>query len=438
MHLDLEPGAGPLRGELRPPGDKSISHRAVLFAALAQGTSEIHGFLDAADTRATLAACRALGAGVDEVAGRLVIRGAGLAAWRLPEAALDLGNSGTGARLLLGALAPSPVTATIIGDESLSRRPMDRVIEPLARMGADFTARDGRFLPVTVRGRPLTGCRHDLPVASAQVKSALLLAGLHAAGLTVIREPGPSRDHSERLLADFGARLRRDGLQVAVEGGQRLRAAPVAVPADLSSAAFMIVAATLNPGSEIVLREVGVNPSRTGIIDLLRRMGGDITIEPRPGGAEPRADLVVRGAPLKAIEIEHDDVVRSIDELPVLMVAAALAEGTTRIRGAAELRVKESDRLAVMCRGLAALGVDLTEYPDGVDIAGRPGGDRLRGGVVDGAGDHRCAMSFAVLATRLGAPLTVTGAAQIATSYPAFAADIAALGVRIEVRRAPA
>ncbi len=434
MRLFLEPAGGPLCGELRPPGDKSISHRAVLFAALAHGTSEIDGFLDAADTRATLAACRALGAGIDETAGRILVRGAGLAAWRSPEAALDLRNSGTGARLLLGALAASPAVATIVGDESLSRRPMDRVIGPLSRMGADCTARDGRFLPVTVRGRPLTGGRHDLPVASAQVKSALLLAGLHAAGRTVIREPGPSRDHSERLLTMFGARLARDGLQVAVEGWQRLRAAQVAVPGDLSSAAFMIVAATLNPGSEIVLKDVGVNPTRTGVIDLLRRMGADITLVSRPGAAEPRADLIVRSAALKGIAIEHDDVVRAIDELPVLMAAAALAEGTTRLRGAAELRVKESDRLAVMCRGLAARGVDLVEYPDGADITGRPGGAGLRGGVVDGAGDHRCAMSFAVFATLLPAPLEVQGAEQIATSYPGFAADFAALGARIESR----
>lgn len=427
MSLQSLPLTTPLHGELQPPGDKSISHRAVLLGSLAQGITRISGWLDAADTRATLNACRALGAGVEETDGLIHVHGCGANGLRAPGSDLDLGNSGTGVRLMMGVLAGQNFSTRLSGDHSLSRRPMGRVIRPLMAMGARFEATDER-LPVTVHGSPLKGIDYVSPVASAQVKSAVLLAGLQADGITRVTEPALSRDHSERMLADFGVTVERDGLQVSISGGSPLKACDLRVPADFSSAAFFLVAASINPGSEITLRHVGLNPTRRGLLDLLIAMGADIRVTETGSGAEPIADLYIKGAQLRGIDVPPELVVSAIDEFPVLMAAAAVAQGVTRIRGAGELRVKESDRIAVMCRGLETLGVRLSETKDGADIHGGSIGP----GRVEADDDHRCAMSFAILASRASGPVVIDGAEMIATSYPRFRADFNHLGGRVE------
>jgi 3-phosphoshikimate 1-carboxyvinyltransferase len=409
-----------LCGTLRVPGDKSISHRSMMLGALADGTTRVTGFLEGEDTLATAAAMRAMGVRIDAPsAGARVVHGVGLRGLAPPAGPLDLGNAGTGMRLMAGLMAGQRFPTTLVGDASLSRRPMRRVIEPLTAMGADIRARDGGLAPLEIRPvGPLRGVDWRSPVASAQVKSCVLLAGLYANGTTRVAEPHATRDHTERMLQAFGWPVRREGDWVGIDGGARLTATDVDVPADVSSAAFFIVAATVVPGSELVLEHVGLNPLRAGLVDVLRLMGADIAIEaPRVVGGEPVADLVVRHAPLRGIEVPLERVPDMIDEFPILMVAAALADGTTVIRGAEELRVKESDRLAVMAKGLRALGADLVETPDGAVIRGRPA---LGGGTVDSAGDHRCAMSFAVAALRANGPLEIRDCANVATSFPGF------------------
>ena len=420
---------GPLRGAFTVPGDKSVSHRAVLLAALADGTSRIAGFLEGEDTRATAAILAALGVRIEAPApGVRLVHGVGLDGLQAPVAPLDCGNAGTGMRLLAGVLAAQRFDSLLVGDASLSKRPMRRVIEPLARMGARIDAVDG-LPPLRIRGgRALQGIEYEPPVASAQVKSAILLAGLYARGETRVREPHPTRDYTERMLRAFGWPVECTAGDVRLAGGHRLLPTDVEVPADFSSAAFLLVAATLVPGSDLLLRRVGMNPRRTGLLRVLRAMGADIAEENQAeAGGEPVADLRVRHAPLHGIEVPADCVADMIDEFPALFVAAACAEGATRVHGAAELRVKESDRIAAMAAGLRTLGIDVTETPDGARIQG----GRLHGGEVDSLGDHRVAMAFAVAAQRADGEVRIDDVANVATSFPGFDALASEAGMRL-------
>lgn len=408
----------PLHGAIAIPGDKSISHRAIMLAAIADGVSRIEGFLEGEDTRATAAVFAQLGVRIEAPeSGVRIVRGVGMQGLQAPDAPLDCGNAGTAMRLLAGLLAGQRFDCVLVGDTSLSKRPMQRVIEPLARMGARVGSDDGLPPLRIVGGQRLRGIDYTLPVASAQVKSALLLAGLYADGDTCIREPHPTRDYSERMLCSFGIDIDFAPRSAQVRGGQRLRATDIAVPADFSSAAFFLVAATLVPGSELRLQRVGMNPRRTGLLTALRAMGADITEANAEGkGGEMVADLVVRHAPLRGIELPVEHVADMIDEFPALFVAAALAQGKTTIRGAAELRVKESDRIATMSSGLRALGIDVEETPDGATIHG----GRVRGGSVDSHGDHRVAMAFAVAAQCAQGDVRIGDVANVATSFPGF------------------
>ena len=412
---------GPLHGELTVPGDKSISHRAVMLSAVAYGVTRVRGLLFSEDVLATVAAFRAMRVKIkeDREKEEAVIYGRGPDQLVSSHLALDLGNSGTSMRLLAGLLAGLPVMALLIGDQSLSRRPMRRVIEPLRLMGADLGCARQGTAPIMIKGAELTGIRYRLPVASAQLKSAILLAGLFAKGETWVSEPGPSRDHTELMLPRFGVKLLRDAEWIGVRGGSRLKTASVIeVPADISSSAFFIVAALTVPGSEIVIRNVGVNPTRTGILDVLKQMGADIALEnERLLGLEPVADLRVRACALRAAAIGGDLVTRAIDEIPALCIAAARARGATVIRDAKELRVKESDRIAAMARVLAAMGASVEERDDGLTIQGPAD---LKGAVVDSEGDHRVAMAAAVAGLSAKGETVINGAESILTSFPDF------------------
>ena len=412
--------AGPIRGDITVPGDKSISHRAIMLAALADGTSRISGFLEGEDTRATAAAFGALGVKIEAPEpSRRIVHGLGMHGLSAPRAPIDCGNAGTGMRLLTGLLAGQSFDSTLTGDASLSRRPMRRVIEPLTRMGASIAAEPDDLPPLRIRGGcALNGIDYAPPVASAQVKSAILLAGLCAKGETTVRETHPTRDYTERMLAAFGWPIAFSPGVATLTGGHRLRATDVVVPADFSSAAFFIVAATLVPGSELRLRSIGLNPRRTGLLAVLRAMGADIREEhEREEGGESVADLVVRSAPLRGIDVPMEHVPDMIDEFPILFIAAAAARGTTTIRGAAELRVKESDRIATMANGLRALGIAANETPDGAVIEG----GSLGAGAVDSVGDHRIAMSFAVAGLIARGVVKISDCANVATSFPGFA-----------------
>ena len=419
----------PLHGVLDIPGDKSISHRAIMLAALADGTSRIEGFLEGEDTRATAVVFAQLGVRIEAPQPNTrLVHGVGLDGLQPPSGPLDCGNAGTGMRLLAGLLSAQAFDSVLVGDASLSRRPMRRVIEPLARMGARIESHDG-LPPLHIRGgQALHGIDYALPVASAQVKSAVLLAGLYARGETRVHEPHPTRDYTERMLQAFGWPVVFAPGEARLAGGHRLLPTDVVVPADFSSAGFFLVAATLVPGSELVLRRVGMNPRRTGLLRVLRAMGADI-VEEHAGeqGGEPVADLRVRHAPLRGIEVPVDDVPDMIDEFPALFVAAACASGITTVRGAAELRVKESDRLDAMARGLRALGIAVDETPDGASIHG----GALRGGTVDSRGDHRIAMAFAVAAQRADGEVTIRDVANVATSFPGFDALARAAGLAL-------
>lgn len=429
--------AGPgtaLRGELDIPGDKSVSHRAIMLAAIADGVSRIEGFLEGEDTRATAAVFQQLGVRIEAPEeGVRIVHGVGIDGLRAPDASLDCGNAGTAMRLLTGLLCGQAFDCELVGDDSLSKRPMRRVIEPLERMGARVEGNDGGFPPLRIRGgRTLKAIDYTTEVASAQIKSAVLLAGLRAHGDTIVREPQPTRDYSERMLAAFGWPIEFAPGIARLPGGHRLRATDVAVPADFSSAAFFIVAATLVPGSELMLKSVGLNPRRTGLLHVLREMGADIAEENRgERGGEPVADLRVRHALLRGIDVPAEHVADMIDEFPALFIAAACAQGTTRIRGAAELRVKESDRLASMATGLARLGIRVDETPDGADIQG----GALQGGHVDSHGDHRVAMAFAVAAQLSRADVRITDVDNVATSFPGFVARANAVGMRLAPSR---
>lgn len=422
--LKVEP-AGPLRGRLRVPGDKSISHRALILGALAEDDTRIEGFLRAGDTLATLECLRALGVAIEASDGQVVVHGRGPDGLSEPETELDCGNAGTAMRLLAGVLAGQPFTATLTGDESLRRRPMDRIIRPLSEMGAVIRCAEEDRAPLTITGRrPLAPIQHVSPVASAQVKSCVLLAGLFVDGRTEVTEPSPSRDHTERMLAAFGCPVERLGSRVAVTGGTRLRGASLSVPGDPSSAAFFAVAATLVPGSDVVLEGVGINPTRDGFIHVLRQMGADIELEnERETGGETLADLRVRHAALRGAEIDPYYAPSAIDELPVLFVAAATAVGETVFRAVEELRFKESDRIAVMAQALRALGIDVEEFHDGLAVRG----GTPRAAEVDATGDHRCAMALAVAALVADGPVRISGAGGIATSYPGFLDDLRSL-----------
>lgn len=412
---------GSLRGSVRVPGDKSISHRAIMLGALAEGRTTITGFLDGEDCLATLAAFQAMGVPIDRPEpNTVIIDGVGLHGLKAPAAPLDMGNSGTAMRLMCGVLAGQAFDSVLVGDASLNRRPMRRVTEPLARMGARIDATGQGTPPLRIHGgQSLRGHPHTLAVASAQVKSALLLAGLWSDGETCVAEPAPTRDHTERMLQGFGCPVRRQGRMACVTGATPLRGGPVEVPADISSAAFFLVGASIARGSDLLLQHVGVNPTRTGVIDILRLMGASIEVlDRREIGGEPVANLQVRWAPLQGIAIPRELVPLAIDEFPALFVAAACAEGETVLTGAEELRVKESDRIQVMADGLVALGVDCEVLPDGLRIQGR---SRLNGGVIQSHGDHRISMSFAIAALRADAAVTIHDCDNVATSFPGFA-----------------
>jgi 3-phosphoshikimate 1-carboxyvinyltransferase len=430
----VQPG-GHLTGRIRVPGDKSVSHRSVMLGALADGTTEIDGLLEGEDVLATLGAFRAMGVqaeGPDN--GRLVIHGVGLHGLRSPKAPLDMGNSGTAMRLMSGILAGQSFDSELIGDTSLSKRPMNRIADPLRAMGAVIDTEDNGRPPLRIRGNhPLEGISYELPVASAQVKSAILLAGLYAEGRTQVTEPAPTRDHTERMLRGFGYAVEVEGATISLEGGGTLTSTRIDVPADISSAAFFLVGASIAPGSDLVLEHVGMNPTRIGVINILRLMGADIDISnERTIGGEPVADLRVRSARLHGIDIPEDQVPLAIDEFPALFVAAAQAEGTTRLTGAHELRVKESDRIAVMAQGLAALGISHRETDDGIIIKGQPG-TSWGGGIVDSHGDHRIAMSFAMAGLQASAPITIRDCLNVNTSFPNFVGLASGVGLKVQI-----
>jgi len=432
----VRPG-GALRGRLRVPGDKSISHRSIMLGSLAEGVSHVSGFLEGEDSLATLKAFRAMGVRIEgPEQGRVVIQGVGMHGLQAPAAPLQLGNSGTSMRLMSGLLAGQAFACTLSGDSSLSSRPMKRVTVPLAEMGAhiDTTGTGTAPLHLSPAGS-LKGISYDMPVASAQVKSCLLLAGLYADGETCVSEPAPTRDHTERMLAGFGYEVRRSGNTVCVSGGGRLSACDIDVPADISSAAFFLVGASIAAGSELVLEHVGINPTRDGVINILRLMGADITVtNERDVGGEPVADLRVRAAPLRGIRIPEGQVPLAIDEFPALFVAAACAEGETVLTGAEELRVKESDRIAAMADGLKVLGVDAEPTPDGIVIQGKGGPATVfAGGEVDSLGDHRIAMAFAMAALRADGEIRIRDCANVNTSFPDFAGLAGGCGLAVEV-----
>jgi 3-phosphoshikimate 1-carboxyvinyltransferase len=430
MERRFEP-AGPLRGTLRPPPDKSISHRAALIAAMAEGETRIEGYLDAADTRSTLAAVETIGAKVErrttvdpEDPGLdLTVRGVGLRG--ASEAEIDVGNAGTLLRILPGWLAGQEGSWTLDGDESIRRRPVDRVAEPLQAMGARVECREGRLPPLRVEGGRLSGIEYRLPVASAQVKSCLLLAGLLASGQTTVIEPLPSRDHTERMLAGAGAKLEVSGGRIAVEPVQGIEPGRFEIPGDFSSAAYPLLGALLVAGSEVELEGLGLNPTRTGLLGIVKRMGARLEIkEEPPAGHEPRGTIRARSSELRGTDVGGNEVPLAIDELPLVALAGCFAKGETVIRDAAELRHKESDRIAAVCDGLAALGGEVEATDDGMVIRG---GGGLRGGALDARGDHRLAMLGAVagLASREG--VTVRGFEAAEVSYPGFERELRSL-----------
>lgn len=430
VRFRLQPG-GNVSGDIRVPGDKSISHRSIMLGALADGVTEVDGFLEGEDSLATLQAFRDMGVTIEGPDnGHVRIHGVGMKGLQAPRGPLYLGNSGTAMRLFTGLLAAQPFDSELTGDASLSRRPMGRVADPLRAMGAVIDTAEGGRPPLKIRGgQALSGIHYDMPVASAQVKSCLLLAGLYAEGMTSVHEPAPTRDHTERMLEGFGYHVHRDAATASVIGGGHLSAGRIDVPADISSAAFFLVAASIASGSDLTLRHVGMNPTRTGVINILKLMGADITISnEREIGGEPVADLRVRSANLRGIDIPEDQVPLAIDEFPVLFVAAACAEGRTVLRGAEELRVKESDRIQVMADGLTAVGVASTVTPDGIIIEG---GQTITSGEVDSHGDHRIAMSFAVASLRASGEILVNDCANVATSFPGFEALARQTGIRI-------
>jgi len=422
-------GIKSIRGGLVPPPDKSISHRAVIFSSLAKGKSLVKNFLMAEDTMSTVAAFRALGTDIEVRGGELSIHGKGIHGLKEPGNVIDCRNSGTTMRLISGVLSGNPFFSVLSGDDSLRKRPMQRVIVPLRQMGAGITGRDNdRYPPIAIKGGGLKPISYVLPVASAQVKSSVLLAGLYAGGETEVLEPLQSRDHTERMLPSFGAEIVVKGLSVRVKGAAELRARETIVPGDFSSAAFFMVASLLLEGSEIIIKDVGTNPTRTGLINVLKRMGAEITVEQvREVSGEPVADILCRGgSPLKAITIQADEMPLLIDEFPILCIAAARAEGTTEITGAGELRVKESDRIRAMATELKKFGVELEERHDGIRIKG---GAVLKGCAAESYGDHRIAMSLSIAALMAEGTTTINNASCVDISFPGFFEELKRLSL---------
>ncbi|WP_445157453.1 bifunctional prephenate dehydrogenase/3-phosphoshikimate 1-carboxyvinyltransferase [Halomonas sp. E14] len=430
---------GRVAGRIRVPGDKSISHRSIMLGALAEGVTEVKGFLEGEDSLATLQAFREMGVAIEGPhQGRVIVHGVGMHGLKAPAGPLYVGNAGTAMRLFAGLLAGQAFDSELIGDASLTKRPMGRVADPLRLMGAKIDTAEGGRPPLKIHGRqPLKGIDYDMPMASAQVKSCLLLAGLYAEGETRVREPAPTRDHTERMLAGFGYEVHREGDTCWLRGGGKLTAAPIDVPSDISSATFFLVAAAITPGSNLTLEHVGINPTRIGVINILKLMGADLWLaNEQEVGGEPVADLHIRYAPLKGIDIPLDQVPLAIDEFPALFIAAANATGVTRLRGAEELRVKESDRIQAMADGLAAIGVTHTVVEDGIDIVGA--GDReiaYGGGRIDSLGDHRIAMSFVVAALRAGEEIVIDDCANVATSFPGFTELARTVGLMVNEER---
>jgi len=418
-------------GRIRVPGDKSISHRSIILSSIATGVSHISGFLQGEDSLNTIRAFQQMGVEIERNQDRVCVKGAGLHGLTASTTDLEMGNSGTAMRLMLGLLAGQSFDSRMVGDESLSSRPMLRVIEPLQAMGALIASESGGRAPLQVRASPgLTAIEYDMPVASAQVKSCLLLAGLYADGETVVREPAPTRDHSERMLRAYGCEVTSVGREIRMPAGQQLSACDVEVPADISSAAFFMVAASIAPGSDITLQHVGVNPTRTGVVDVLKLMGADLELlNQRDVGGEPVADIRVRSAPLSGIDIPVELVPLAIDEFPVLFIAAACAHGTTRLSEAEELRVKESDRIQVMADGLTQLGITTQVNADGIVIEG----GLMGGGTVDSHGDHRIAMAFSVASLRAQQAISIKDCANVDTSFPGFADLAQQAGINIKI-----
>ncbi len=430
-HTFIVAPGGALRGTLRVPGDKSISHRTIMLGAIAEGCTQVTGFLEGEDALSTMNAFRAMGVSIEGPdQGRVTIQGVGLHGLKAPNRALDCGNSGTSMRLISGLLAGQPFAATLTGDASLQRRPMGRIAEPLRAMGAHIHTQPKGLPPLEITPvEALHGIDYTMPVASAQVKSALLLAGLYARGTTRVTEPEITRDHTERMLNAMGYAVHRVGSTVSVQGRGTLHGTSIDVPADISSAAFFMVGASLAPGSDLLLTHVGVNPTRTGVLQILQLMGADLTLlNQREVGGEPVADIRVRHAPLRGIEVPESLVALAIDEFPILFVAAAGATGRTVVRGAAELRVKESDRIQGMADGLQTLGVQAQPTPDGMVIEGR---EHWTGGVIQSHGDHRIAMSFAMAALRAQQSITIFDCANVATSFPGFSTCAHQAGLRV-------
>jgi len=431
-NYEVTPG-GALKGRIRVPGDKSISHRSIMLGAIADGVTRVTGFLEGEDAISTMNVFRALGVNVEgPERGGVTVHGVGIRGLNAPNRILDCGNSGTSMRLLCGLLAGQRLNCELTGDETLRRRPMKRIAGPLGMMGARITTADGGRPPLKIVGNEnLQGIDYQLPIASAQVKSSLLLAGLYARGRTCVTEPAPTRDHTERMLTAFGYPVVRNGSTACVVGGGRLTATDIEVPADISSAAFFLVGASIAPGSDLTLEHVGVNPTRTGVIDILRLMGANIELlNERLAGGEPVADIRVRHAPLTGIDIPIELVPLAIDEFPVLFIAAANAAGVTVLRDAEELRVKESDRIQVMADGMTALGIQAQPTADGMRVIGGTYG----GGNVASHADHRIAMSFAMAGLRAAAPITIDDCANVATSFPGFVTLARSAGVAITER----
>ncbi len=436
----VQPG-GQAQGRLRVPGDKSMSHRSIMLGALAEGVTEVKGFLEGEDSLATLQAFREMGVAIEGPhQGRVTIHGVGMHGLKAPAGPLYVGNSGTAMRLFSGLLAGQAFDSELTGDESLTKRPMGRVADPLRLMGATIDTAEGGRPPLKIHGgAKLKGIDYDMPMASAQVKSCLLLAGLYAEGETRVREPAPTRDHTERMLNGFGYAVSREGDTCWLKGGGKLTAGPIDVPSDISSATFFLVAAAITPGSDITLEHVGINPTRIGVINILTLMGANLALEnEREVGGEPVADIRIRYAPLKGIDIPEEQVPLAIDEFPALFIAAANAEGVTRLRGAEELRVKESDRIQAMADGLAVLGVQHTVVDDGIDIVGNGDAQKASygGGRVDSLGDHRIAMAFAISSLRASAEIVIEDCANVATSFPDFVELATRIGMGVSVEGA--
>ncbi|MFJ7975300.1 3-phosphoshikimate 1-carboxyvinyltransferase [Peribacillus sp. NPDC096379] len=414
----LQTNIASLKGTLSIPGDKSISHRSIMFGALAEGVTKIENFLPGADCISTIDCFSKLGVSIQQNGDRVEVIGKGFSGLKAPSEVLDVGNSGTTIRLMLGILAGQAFQAELIGDDSIGKRPMTRVVNPLKQMGADIEGRNnGEFTPLSVNGTELKGIRYELPVASAQVKSAIILAGLQAKGTTTIVEPEKTRDHTERMIVQFGGKVERKGNEISVEGGQSFQGTSVYVPGDISSAAFFMVAAAITPNSEVKLLNVGLNPTRTGIIDVLERMGADIEIEPVHEKGEPYGHITVRSSKLHAITIEGDLIPRLIDEIPVIALLAVRAEGTTIIKDAAELKVKETNRIDTVADELTRLGAKINPTEDGLVITG---GSPLHGGEVSSHGDHRIGMMLAIAGLVASDEIILTDSKAIEVSYPQF------------------